>query len=196
MRDAGDCVEYFFFAGSSRRCGDAGGSGKCGGDSRGYAKTYASRKKECCGQKYFVEQFNSVATELYRKYLTMEKMIEKVYKEIEQKFNEGKISPDIKEFSGNADRRYTGDGIEEILNALDRNFYVSLQLEKSSSVWKKKVKKVLNKIMGGVIKPILRDQNIYNAYLMEATEILYRKIEFQEKEIEELKRELKKEKGT
>lgn len=126
----------------------------------------------------------------------MEKMIEKVYKEIEQKFNEGKISPDIKEFSGNAGRRYTGDGIEEILNALDRNFYVSLQLEESSSVWKKKVKKVLNKIMGGVIKPILRDQNIYNAYLMEATEILYRKIEFQEKEIEELKRELKKEKGT
>lgn len=123
-------------------------------------------------------------------------MIEKVYKEIEQKFNEGKISPDIKEFSGNAGRRYTGDGIEEILNALDRNFYVSLQLEESSSVWKKKVKKVLNKIMGGVIKPILRDQNIYNAYLMEATEILYRKIEFQEKEIEELKRELKKEKGT
>ena len=126
----------------------------------------------------------------------MEKMIEKVYKEIEQKFNEGKISPDIKEFSGNAGRRYTGDGIEEILNALDRNFYVSLQLEESSSVWKKKVKKVLNKIVGGVIKPILRDQNIYNAYLMEATEILYRKIEFQEKEIEELKRELKKEKGT
>lgn len=126
----------------------------------------------------------------------MEKMIEKVYKEIEQKFNEGKISPDIKEFSGNAGRRYTGDGIEEILNALDRNFYVSLQLEESSSAWKKKVKKVLNKIMGGVIKPILRDQNIYNAYLMEATEILYRKIEFQEKEIEELKRELKKEKGT
>ena len=123
-------------------------------------------------------------------------MIEKVYKEIEQKFNEGKISPDIKEFSGNAGRRYTGDGIEEILNALDRNFYVSLQLEESSSAWKKKVKKVLNKIMGGVIKPILRDQNIYNAYLMEATEILYRKIEFQEKEIEELKRELKKEKGT
>ena len=79
---------------------------------------------------------------------------------------------------------------------MDRNFYVSLQLEESSSVWKKKVKKVLNKIMGGVIKPILRDQNIYNAYLMEATEILYRKIEFQEKEIEELKRELKKEKGT
>ena len=50
--------------------------------------------------------------------------------------------------------------------------------------------------MGGVIKPILRDQKIYNANLMEATEILYRKIEFQEKEIEELKRELKKEKGT
>lgn len=76
------------------------------------------------------------------------------------------------------------------LAALRRNYYVDSGVRSVSSGTKRKIKKMIEKVVGLYVKPIVNDQNLYNINLLQMMEELSDIIERQEKEIEQLKRKL------
>lgn len=96
------------------------------------------------------------------------------------------------DFDNNSDDDYENipSGISAGLSALRRNYYINSGVRSVSSGIKWTIKKMIEKVVGPYVKPIINDQNLYNINLLQMLEELSDIIEQQEKEIEQLKQKL------
>lgn len=77
--------------------------------------------------------------------------------------------------------------MEDELMALRQNYYVNTENHSDTSGFKNKIKRLIGKITGLYIKPIINNQNLYNINLLQAIEKMCFLIHEQERELMYLK---------
>lgn len=114
--------------------------------------------------------------------------------QLKAELNKNEYDYSVLDFDNDADVDYKGkdvpSGITAGLAALRKNYYVDSGVRSVSLGIKWKIKKIIEKVVGLYVKPIVNDQNLYNINLLQMMEELSDIIERQEKEIEQLKQKL------
>lgn len=77
--------------------------------------------------------------------------------------------------------------MEDELMALRQNYYVNTEIYDNTNGFKSRIKKLIGKITGLYIKPIINNQNLYNIDLLQAVEKLCFLVNEQERELMYLK---------